>query len=656
MADEVRETLVVASCFGAQFETQYLQAVAPRSIAFLDATLSVLCDAGLIESSKPDVWRFQHDQVQQRAYGLIPENERDSRHLRIGRLLWAEYNKRPDGEVDLGTVILQLQLGARHLTDQAERDRVASLLLHAGEQASASSSFVAAASYLDLAMDLLGSRHWKDEYFLSLNVYNAAAEIQYCIGNFSRALELIDVVLVNARNEDDKSRALTLQIYTLGSEHKLQEAIDLSVDVLWKGGVHLPRYLLIPRMLASYYSMKRRLNTLSNSDILNLPLMTEATALSNMNVLALLIESAATGRNSLAPFVAFRLIDMTLEKGLTSASAMGFSTLSALMSITFGEIDSSKRFAQLSRAIVDRFDNKKWLPRVALAVHGYSFTWDQPPRLQLKPLLAAHRLALGNGDIQYAVVTASMYSNLALHSSADLRQLRGDTQIFVQLAEIHNQQSAKVLIVLNLQFMINLMDNPSSPSTMDGEYMTEEGFIKQAVESNNATQKDFYQLCKIHLHSVFHEYAAGCEAMIRVEKGRRRTYTPVHSCRHFLHAGLCCAMTPKHRKRATRHLRDIRKMADRNEQYARNKALLLAAVLDAVNGKPVFSKFDESIDLARAELLWNEAGLACEHAAKLALRLGQTSHASVYAKQALEAYEKWGAHTKCVLVKKEFDL
>ena len=655
MSDDVRETLVTASCFGAQFETAHLLAIASTNAA-LDGQLRTLCDMGLVEPSKPDEWRFQHDQIQQRTYALIPESERDNQHLRIGRLLWSAYNDRPEGEVDLGTVILQLRMGARLLTDQAERDRVASLVLHAGEQAAASSSFAASVSYLDLAMELLGARHWKDEYFLSLNVYNTAAEIEYCIGNFDRALELVEVVLANARNEDDKSRATMLRIFTLSSERRIQEAIDLSLDDVSKAGVFFPRAMLLPRMLVGYNAMKRKLAALSDEDILSRPHAIDHQSRSTLNVLALLIDLTATGRQSLIPFVAFRIVDFTLKNGLSSASAMGFAGLSVLMSIGFGEIDASKRFAELSLAILDRFDNTEWHPRVLLLVHSYCFTWDQSLRLHLKPMLTAHRLALCNGDIYHAVMTAAVYSNMALHAALDLQQLRDDTRIFVRLAEMHNQLTAKGFLLLNLQFMANLMDNPTSPSTMDGECMAEETFLRMVHDTKNQSQADLFLLSKIQLHSFFHEYEAGCEAMIKVEKKKRRTYTPNAFMRHHFHAGLCCAMSSIYRKQAKRHLRALCKMADRNEEYVRHKALLLDAVLDAMNGAPAFSKFDESIEMARADLLWNEVGLACEHAAKLASRMGQSQHAIVYAKQALEAYKTWGAHTKVRMVQREFNL
>ena len=654
MPSAMRDTLETASCLGAQFRTTDLAAITEVSP---EEHLVALGSAGLIDRSQPGMWRFQHDCIQQRSYALVPEQDREQRHLNIGRVLWNAYTEGAE-EVDLATVIVQLRLGARLLTDQAERDRVASLLLHAGEKASSSSSFAAAVSYLDLAIELLGPRHWKDEYFLSLNVFNAAAEMEYCIGNFDRALQLIAEVVANARNEDDKSRALTLQIYTLGSDHKPKQAVDLSLDVLSSMGVRLPRRLLLPRMIASLVSTKTKLEALSNDDILRLPETSDRSAISVMNVLALMQFHTSLSRPLLTPMVLSRIVDLTLEHGLSPTSAIGFAGLSAVMSVLAREVDLSRRLAELSIAILDRFDCSQWRARVVVYTHAYALTFDQPLRLLLKPVLSAHRMALGNGDIEFAIISAAIYSGMALYSAADLGQLRSDMQVFLKLADLHSQKSAKTLLLSLMQSVVNLMDSPTSPSTLDGVYMTESSYEETVAATKNRVMRDLYLSNKLQLCSYFHDYEGGCQAMVRTERTRRKSYTPNGHIRHYFHAGLCCAMVPKYRKRARQHLGKLRKMADLCEKYARHKVLLLEAVLDAVDGRPATfakSKFDESIELARAESLWNEEGLACEHAAKAAVQMGDLELARSYATHSLEAYRKWGATTKCALLRKELD-
>ena len=653
LSAEVSETLETASCFGGQFRAYHLAVLEPSKCVEQD--LLLLRKMRLLERLSGDEWRFRHDLVQQWAYAMIPEQEREKRHLDIGRLLWQAYNEQPD-KVDLATVIQQLRLGARLLASQPERYRAASLLLHAGELASASSSFVAAVTYMSLAIDLLGPRHWKDEYFLSLNVFCATAEVEYFIGNFDRALELIDEVISNARNEGDKCRAWMLQISTLGSDHKIPEAIDLSLSVLSKSGVHLPRYFLLPRTLTSIYSTISKLKAMSDADILSLPRMCDEASIASVNIMALLQTVAVHGRPLLCSIVLCKMVNLSLDEGLSSAAAIAFAGLSAIVATKFGYVKLGIRLARLSLAIMDKMGSKQWRARVLLPVHVYSFTWNQPLRLQLKPMLEAHRLALGNGDIEYSLLAAAFYSGMAVHSSIPLQQLRDDVHVFVRLAKLHNQQSAQMFILPWLQLIANLVENSSNPTLLDGEFMTEESFEKSFKEYNNETMREILFSNKMQLCSYFHEYQHGCQAMLQTEKSHRHTLAPHAHIRHYFHAGLCCAMIPKYRRRACRYLRKLRKMADLNESYARNKALLLEAVLDATNGKHVFSKFEESIELARAESLWNEVGLASEHAAKAAERLGQTRHAVFYAKRALEAYQRWGAEAKCALLSTEYGL
>lgn len=64
----------------------------------------------------------------------------------------------------------------------------------AGRRAVKLSLFSSAAQYFDAGVRMLSAEHWEDQYKLSLDLHNAAAEIAVCMGNLNKADKLVRIV------------------------------------------------------------------------------------------------------------------------------------------------------------------------------------------------------------------------------------------------------------------------------------------------------------------------------------------------------------------------------------------------------------------------------------------------------------------------------
>jgi hypothetical protein len=86
-----------------------------------------------------------------------------------------------------------------------------------------------------------------------------------------------------------------------------------------------------------------------------------------------------------------------------------------------------------------------------------------------------------------------------------------------------------------------------------------------------------------------------------------------------------------------------------------NKVLLLEAELSTINRNmdEAMTQYDESIKYAEKEGFWNEAGLACERAARSLQRCGRIEEARTYLLQAKDAYTRWGAFSKVQAVSRK---
>jgi predicted ATPase len=266
LRSDVKDVIIKASCFGCNFECDLLDHVISHDN--VSTSLEILQQRGLVEPLTGSTWRFCHDQIQQSAYSLIPEDEKAEMHLDIGMRLWRVLSPEQLSR-HVFLVVDQLRRGAHLVTDEKERAVLAALLLQAGNAAITQSSFALAASHLKLGISMLGRRHWRDHYHLSLNLYDAAAEVENCNGNFEEAERLVKEVLENARSQSDKTRAIIQYIHSLGCRNQLVEAVAFGRDVLRTLGFPLPKSCNMTTILFEWVKTKRQLNRFSDQDILS---------------------------------------------------------------------------------------------------------------------------------------------------------------------------------------------------------------------------------------------------------------------------------------------------------------------------------------------------------------------------------------------------
>lgn len=281
---EMRDVLKVAACFGSHFEETLIEYVldCPVGTILTDAVgIGVL----LLEGA-PGQYAFEHDGIQEAAYRLIPESGRELFHLEVGRRLWRRLSKE-DLDRNIFVLLSQMNIGKRLITREKERYAIASLCLHAGKKAAKSSTFRIATIYLNLAIDLLGDRSWRDEYDLSLAIYNAAAEMDMCTANFEAMETLVESVLKHARCPSDKIQAQATKIYAMGACNRQQEALDLGIAVLAGLGEHFRRHMCKGEMISELHSVQRMLKGKSNEQLMRLPNIEDGDILSCLQILNL---------------------------------------------------------------------------------------------------------------------------------------------------------------------------------------------------------------------------------------------------------------------------------------------------------------------------------------------------------------------------------
>ena len=425
---DVRETLMVASCLGSKLDEFLLRQI--RS-GLISTHFEMGAAKGLIRFDEVSAcFMFAHDGVQQAVYALIPVEERELYHRRIGGKILK--NLDPDKLDDFVFVtVRQLILGRRLLSNDRDRAVVASMCLQAGEKAALNSTgFQTALVYLGHGIDLLGPRRWRNEYRLCLRLYNAAAEASYCTAQFDEVGKLVDEVKSNARNFDDTLQASSTQIYTLSSSGQLPAAIGYALATLNDLGEKFPHNPSPAQEAMSRWRTHRLLRGLTDVQLLRLPPMVDPRKIAVMQILNLLFLSAVYSRPRLGQMIVFRMVRLTVEHGACAISCVGFAFYGMVLcgyvavSITsplhrsFGlntfffclvrggyGIEEGYRFGKLAMQMYNEVKAEAWFCRVSAAFYGCICPWKMPIRSTLSQLKDAYHLGLRTGDIEYATVS-----------------------------------------------------------------------------------------------------------------------------------------------------------------------------------------------------------------------------------------------------------
>jgi serine/threonine protein kinase len=219
LPEEEKNILTLAACIGNRFDIPTLALISGKGDQEVVKHLKT-ASSGQYVSGLGDAFEFVHDQVQQAAYGLMDAQDRENRHLEIGRLLRANTGD-IEMEEQIFDIVTHYNLGANLLTDPAEKLELVQLNLVAGRKARLAAAFAASAEYLKQGLTLLGEGAWRDHYRLTLDVHSALIEVCNLNIQYEEVEALFDTITENAKQDVDASIAHKTLIMSCIARHEL---------------------------------------------------------------------------------------------------------------------------------------------------------------------------------------------------------------------------------------------------------------------------------------------------------------------------------------------------------------------------------------------------------------------------------------------------
>ncbi|MEH2249023.1 trifunctional serine/threonine-protein kinase/ATP-binding protein/sensor histidine kinase [Nostoc sp.] len=675
LSTETQEVLKLAACVGNQFDLATLAIVHEKSQVETAADFWQAVQDGLIiptnevykfyqeesgfqQHNSPDscCYKFLHDRIQQAAYSLIPDNQKQVTHLHIGRLL-QQATTANERDEKIFAIVNHLNQGIALISDEQEQQQLVQLNLAAGRKAKSATAYVAALDYFNTGISVLTDNCWHSQYNLALILYEGATESAYLCTHFEQMEQFAEVVLNHAQSWLDRVNIYNIKIQACMAQHQQLEALQLARKMLKHLGVNLPERPTQTDIEQALRHTQTLLNGRSIESLLELPQMTAPDKKAAMVILSSIISAAYQAAPDLLPLVIFAEFDLSVEYGNAPESTHGYVMYGLTLVAILGDIDAGYRFGQLGVNLLQRIHAPKLTAKTIFAFNCFLRHWQEPAKYTLEGFLQAYSSGLETGDIEYVALSLICYCDTAYWSGQELSALRQTTEAHHKVIQQLRQDSCLHTQSIYHQVVVNLLEVVPEPERLLGEYCHEDEIIQLFLKTNQGAGLYQVYFNKLLLSYLFQHYeqalqnAKLAEPYLGAVTGL--VLVPIF---YFYDALVRLAVYPDASE--TDQISIIERVTADQEKLsiwaahapsnqAHRHALVVAEKCRVLGAKAeAIEYYDRAIAKAKENEYVNEEALANELAAKFYLEWHKERIAQEYLINAYYCYTRWGAKAK----------
>ncbi|WP_375341254.1 AAA family ATPase [Plectonema radiosum] len=678
-----QQVLKLAACIGNQFDLDTLAIISEQSSVDAADALWKALQSGLVlpqsevykfylgneekdnhqKNNQNVVYRFLHDRVQQAAYGLIPQNQKQITHLKIGRLMRQSvvdqdnHTTLSQTNEQIFDIVGQFNLAVSLITDTQEKIAIAQLNLAAAQKAKAATAYKGVLTYASTGIQLMGEKAWEDDYQLTLRLYEAAAEGSYLLGEYADLSQWVEPVLQQAKSLEDKIKVYEVQIFCLQAQNCLPQAIDTALDVLKQLGISLPYHPNQLQVLLTLAETKLKLIGKKTPHLIDLPNMNQPKPKAAMQILSSVLSTTYIARPDLLPLTVLEQVKLSLKYGNTNLSAFAYSWYGLILAGVLQDIETGYQFAQLALELLDKFHAKEIRCRTLFMVYCFVYHWHEPLGDTISPLLTGYTNGLETGDLEYASWCLLIFSCHKFLIGDELLQLNQEIDAHKKSALEFKQSNPFLYTSIWHQVVLNLLGDAAEPSRLEGNSYKASENIAQQQQSKDGTGLSMAMTAQVFLSYLFADYTYAYTTTQAsapyLEAGTGLASLGVF---HFYESLVYLAVYPTIDIQEKRII--LRKLAKSKQKIYKwskhsptiycHKYLLITAEQKRVQSKyqDAATLYDKAISAAKENGYIQEEALANELTAKFYLNWGKEKVAQAYMQEAYYCYAKWGAKAK----------
>ncbi|MFN6461057.1 MAG: AAA family ATPase [Nostoc sp. DedVER02] len=685
LSEATQQVLQLAACVGNRFNLEILALVNEKSPSETAVDLWSALRAGLIlplsdsykipqllnqselaiycETALKVDYKFLHDRVQQAAYSLIPTNQQQQVHLKVGKLLLHNTDK-AQLEEHLFDIVNHLNAGESLIVETAERYELAELNLKAGQRAKSSSAFVTALKLLATGMSYLPENSWQDKYSLTLALYLQAGEAEFLNGKYEEALLIFEQTFSQVKTTLDMCRVNEYRIMCYRMENDLNSAYQIGLNTLELLGFEFAAYPDDAYLLEKLNHTKEVIGDRSTFSLAELPPMQDEEKLMAQRILKEVWPIAYFLGSKALHITSMNITQISIQYGNSRISVFGYMLYSFNLVFQYGEVDSGYEFGQLSLRLHEIMRTKE-LEANILNMWGGLVCHYKDHISQGKPyLLKGFNSGLETGSYQWSGYCSVNFLWQCLFGNESLEKTAEVADDFIPTLRKIDKNMLNYHLLAR-EAIANLTKPAEKIDQLVGTWADELQVLEFALASSDMLSAFVVYIYKLALCNWYGEYTKAVEYADNAEKfvgGARGIFiNPVF----YFHQSIALAGAYVEADTETQavYLYTLNANLEKFQQWAmhcptnyQHKYLLIQAEIARIcqQDYQAMELYDKAIaSAAENGYLQNEA-LANELAFRFYLVKDRRNLAKVYLIEARYCYLKWEAMGKVRQLDEEY--
>lgn len=620
-------------------------------------------------------YKFVHDRIYEAAYGLIDRQEAAKIHLKIGRLLLANFGQTII-EQNIFDLCNHFNAGW-HLTENTdELTTIAELNLQAGLKAISSAAYISANHYLDIGISIVESKvnnntdkKTDKHYQLYFDLCRYRANCAFLSGDSEQAMQRFEHCLTLANSNYDKGLVYEMMVFFLVVSQRYADAIVHANTALKLFDIHLPENQdeFSDALQQEVDDFEARLKGKDIASLVDLPVFEDK----SMALAHGLLQEAWTagygtrGMIEWCTLGSIKIANLSLKHGTTNCSSFGFMIYAMYLVELRIDFKRAYEFGELAIKLQEKHQHPMLTPKLNNLFGHFINHFVNPYEDNIQYYLASYQWCRMSGDLWWGIWAVMYQTMIRFEQGEELNQIYAQGERFIQYVIDTGNKTILSMHKLTMQRAKLLADPNSKQDSLDSDDFSDQQMVDMMLSENydlGLIWHDVYA-SSYFFHRRQLDQALALTQRAEIAKPCSPGMVP-NTTQEFYNSLIltaCYKQASNHKKhlykkQIANNLADLSLYAKTGPCNYLARSLLVKAEKARIENKITLAmeSYDLAIGAAQQYGLIHMQGLCSELAGRFYAQLERARIATLYLKEAISCYSMWGAQALVKDIKTEF--